>query len=207
MVRVGQANFPDIVTATITDTSDRPGAGVAIQTSTREVTLMAPMFQLNYKSSDLVTESPSTATTPTQVTLANTTPTAGSETNDNTSPPDTSSIPVASEQSGLSAGTAAGIGVGAGLGAILIVAALGWLWWKRVRKAPAEATWAETQTLKEERFHHYPFTTPVPGGHGPLEMAGPSHSPVELDPRHAPSELDVHSVSELWAESTRRAYR
>jgi hypothetical protein len=213
MISVGQFNFPDIVTATITDTSDKAGAGVAIQTSTRTITLAAPMYQLNYKSSDLATGPSSTATTPKQKTLTNTTPTAmttattGSAVNDNSPPPDTSSVPVASEQGGLPAGTAAGIGVGAGFGVILIVAALGWLWWKRVRRTPAEATWAETQTLKEEPFHQYPFTSPVPGGHGPIEMAGPSHSPVELDPRHAPPELGVHTTAELWAGSARRAYR
>jgi hypothetical protein len=107
----------------------------------------------------------------------------------------------------MSAGVAAGIGVGAGLGVMLLVAVLGWLWWKRVRRTPAEATWAETQTLKDGPFQQYPFTSPVPAGHGPIEMDGPSHSPVELDPRHAPTELAGQTAAEMWSGSGHRPYR
>jgi hypothetical protein len=144
----------------------------------------------------------SASTTPTAMETA----TAGSDLNDNSSPSDSSSTRVTSEQDGLSTGAAAGIIVGAGLGGILLVAALLWLWRKRVRRKPAEATWAETQTLKEEPFYQHPFTCPVPGGHGPIELDGPSYSPVELDPRHAPLELGGHATAELWTESNRRAY-
>lgn len=198
MVGVATASFPDIITVTIPDPSYP--ASSAIETVTREMNLFAPMFQLNYKASDLAPGSSPATTTITQTTPPSLTPTttAGSDANDNTSPSDSSPIPVASEEGGLSTGAVVGIGVGAALGGIFLVAVLGWLWWRRrVRRRTDDGTWSEPQEYKQEPFSQLRYTSPGPGGHAPVELDGPSHVPVELD---------GHTSAELSSESGRRLY-
>lgn len=142
IVGIAQATLPFAVTTTETAiTSTNGAAAAAVKTETPEFTLWAPMFQYNYKASDL--ESASRASTASSATTA---PSLGLSTTSSASPdPNTSSGASTGEQGGLSTGAIAGIAVGAAIGGILLVAIVGCLWWRRGRKRrdaasyPAEA--------------------------------------------------------------------
>jgi hypothetical protein len=211
---VAQGNFPDVVTATITDRSDTAGTLGAVRTVTREMVLLAPMFQLNFRSSDLVSEptSLSASTTGTPITTPpSLTPTAstGSDPNDNLNPAsdDASSTPNTTGQGGLSTGVVAGIGVGAALGGILFMAVVGWLWWTCVRKkrqsntgilAPAEpgkdhgmgyihsdGTWMAAHPYNQELPVPGPYQTPYSTAQDPYY----SNVHPELGDSRTPVEL------------------
>ena len=115
--------FPDIITITATATSS--GKAAALQTVTREMVLWAPMFQLNFRPTDLgLTSSTAsrTTTTPTLAPNAKSSATSPSSSSNTVTAPDPSSSG-SSNQSGLSTGAIAGIAVGAALGGILLGAA------------------------------------------------------------------------------------
>ncbi|KAL2128223.1 hypothetical protein VTI74DRAFT_9479 [Chaetomium olivicolor] len=129
LVSVSQATFPDVIVITTSATDATNSASAAVQTVTREMTLLAPMFQLNYRSSDLATLglSPSTSMSP------------STGLNAATNSPSTPAL-AASGQAGLSTGAAVGIGVGAALGGILFATVVAWVWAKRRRQRPAGTT-------------------------------------------------------------------
>ncbi|KAL2162931.1 hypothetical protein VTH06DRAFT_6767 [Thermothelomyces fergusii] len=112
---VAQTTLPAFVDIPIT-VSDDESNEIAVQTSTRQVVLLAPMFQLNFRSSDLVSSTTPVSSTQDSSTSTETSP-ASSET-----PLPTSSGPgdQSSGGSGLSAGATAGIAVGAALGGVLL---------------------------------------------------------------------------------------
>jgi hypothetical protein len=190
ITRVAQATFPDVVTATITDTtSNTLGPFGAVRTVTREMMLLAPMFQLNFKSSDLVSESTSSASTttgtpPTTTTASLSTPLAStgrSDPNDNLNSSgtsdDASTTPNTTGQGGLSTGAVAGIGVGAALGGMLLMAVLGWLWWKRRQRRDTASIPALAEAPGNghdmEYSHHH--------GSDPGTWGGAVHSPYKQE--------------------------
>lgn len=148
---VVQATLPFAVTSTETTTVNGE-ASAATKTGTPEFTLWAPMFQYNYKASDL--ESASKSST---VSSATTAPTLNLSSTTSSAPPDPTASGGASTggQGGLSTGAIAGIAVGAAIGGILLTAIIGCLWWRRVRKrrdafadsaeapSPGTGTWVE----------------------------------------------------------------
>ncbi|KAK4148650.1 hypothetical protein C8A00DRAFT_19556 [Chaetomidium leptoderma] len=132
MVSLAPATFPDIITTTA---SSGEGAGT-VETATRRMVLLAPMFQLNYQASDLEAPTSNTAST--------TSGSAQSSTSPNSSSSGTSSsgtnLPAAAGEGGLSTGATVGIGVGAAVGGIVVGVLALWLFMrKRKRTAPALA--------------------------------------------------------------------
>jgi hypothetical protein len=149
-VMVGaQATFPDLVTLTISTTTT-----TTIDVLTRRMTLMAPMFQLNHKATDLPgfthSSSPSSA---------------------------------ADVQGGLSARAAAGVGVGATLGAVSLAAVVV-LIWRRKRRQRAAVAGPEgigivpENTAWDKQQSPWP-TTELHAGYLPAELHT-SNSLVEL---------------------------
>lgn len=119
-----QATFPDIITTTATSDSTE-----GIGTVTRDVTLFAPMFQLNFRSSDLPAE------TNTQSLLSS----PRSRLYDPPSSATTSTTPsvVVVYESGagaLSTGGIIGVAVGAALGGVFLATVVAWLYIRRMRR-------------------------------------------------------------------------
>jgi hypothetical protein len=106
-----QATFPDVVTVTLTGSATTT---TTIDVLTRRMTLMAPMFQLNYRATDL----PGATTGFTHTSS----PTAAAD-----------------GQGGLSAGAAAGVGAGATLGAVFLAGVVAWVWRRKRRQTAAVA--------------------------------------------------------------------
>ena len=133
VVSQARETFPDIITTTATKTTSS-GGRAALQTVTREMILFAPMFQLNYRPTDLASATASSQTT--SALPSDTKSSATSSASSNTQP---TSDPSSSNQSGLSTGAIAGIGVGAALGGIFLgaVAILLLLRHRRRRNAAA----------------------------------------------------------------------
>lgn len=195
--------FPTIVTPTITAetiTGDqtlplsRPTtAPIAARTVTvpvpvREMILLAPMFQLNYQSSDLpstptpTSSSPSSnPMTPNQRATDTTTSTSG------TSPPPSDNPTASGIQGGLSTGAIVGVGVGAALGGLLLgIAAILLFLRHRRRKMASPAQELDGQwTGSPQAEYKYPVEAPV---HVITEMSAHperyevwgGHSPTEL---------------------------
>jgi hypothetical protein len=114
LVSLAQGTFPDTITTTATATG---ADGTAVtRVVAREITLLAPMFQLNYQSSDLATSSSSTSSAGS----AETTRTESIASTTNPASSDSTSSPATGGQGGLSTGAIAGIGVGAALGGIVL---------------------------------------------------------------------------------------
>ena len=133
---LARATFPDIITATVTtSTATNAGAAVATETITREIILLAPMFQLNFQSSDLETTTTSATTRSASTSLAGSSATTGAS-----SAPSDSTLPAAADgQARLSTGAIAGIAVGAALGGLLFGLALATWLVMRKRKRRREA--------------------------------------------------------------------
>lgn len=158
LASVSLATFPDVITVTpsnsaaATQTGVLPGPQVAPTAVTREILLMAPMFQLNFQSADLLS---STTTTHTGSTSgASSTPT------DSGSPAQQASSSGGSN--GLSTGATVGIGVGAALAGILLASVAAWLWVRRRRRAQMQPPAAATSQMPE-----------LPGHGGPWDGSGP----------------------------------
>ncbi|KAL2268940.1 hypothetical protein VTJ83DRAFT_3786 [Remersonia thermophila] len=138
MVNVGPATLPDLVTFTATDGSSEG----QVVTRTRDMVLLAPMYQLNFKASDLPQ---ATGTTDSTTSLPTTTPPPrtdanGSTITSGTNPGAASSNDALAESSssaGLSVGATAGIAVGAAVSALLL-AFLAWYLWQRRQKRARE---------------------------------------------------------------------
>lgn len=139
---IREAAFPDLVV-----TTDKSGS---VETVTHAVRLMAPMFQLNYQASDLVSASASvTSQQPSQQPSQTITPAATAgvviDASTATSASSTGSVTssaAADRQGGLSTGATIGLGVGAALGGILFAAVVVGVWLclrKRARATTVEA--------------------------------------------------------------------
>ncbi|KAK4188176.1 hypothetical protein QBC35DRAFT_496843 [Podospora australis] len=212
------AAFPDIITMT-------NSARQAVVTERPAMTLLAPMFQLNFKSSDKETETSSeTSSTTSSRTFTTSTSIPGGGTGNNNSPPDlgndninasdtdnSSNLIASPSNNGLSTGAIAGIAVGAALAGILLAAFVACLF---------------IQKRRRDRSNQ-----PLPPYDGAPEVAGPGHQPSmyskppplygsELDNGWSPTEMPVghaqggggyppemaagqQAVAARWAEQAR----
>ncbi len=158
VISQARETFPDIITATAT-TATSSGGGAALQTVTREMTLLAPMFQLNYRPTDLASASTSSQTT--SASLSGTKTSATSSASSNAQPaPDVGN----SNQSGLSTGAIAGIGVGAALGGIFLGALAILLLLRHRRRRKTAAVGPPPQEPPQEQQHGGGAWTGVGGG-------------------------------------------
>ncbi|KAK4041293.1 hypothetical protein C8A01DRAFT_14965 [Parachaetomium inaequale] len=151
VVGLGQATIPVIIEITTTETATATsGQGaIAVQTTTEEVLMLAPMFQLNYQASDLETGT--------------------------TSPPSATSTDssAATDQGGLSTGAIVGIGVGAALGALLL-GAVAILLFMRNRKRQREL--APESNAIELHSWSGPHAVEMPAGHESGRLSHHGHS-------------------------------
>ena len=155
--------------------------------------LFAPMFQLNYRSSDLASSTTPPLTTGPSTTEG-TTSIASQSTSSDTASSD-SSVPAADE-GGLSTGAVVGIGVGAALGGILLGMLAIWLFFRKrkQKRAAAEAAaaggaWPETQGGGAEPQVDYKYAAEmlVPNQQIPAEAW--SQSPIEIGTQPRPAEM------------------
>ncbi|EAQ86191.1 hypothetical protein CHGG_07444 [Chaetomium globosum CBS 148.51] len=164
LVNFGQVTYPVFIdiTTTITEATSTGGRGTLAVPTSQEVTLLAPMFQLNYQASDVAkTTAPPTAQASPSSSESSHSPPISS--NPVGSDP-TSGNPVpAGEQGGLSTGAVVGIGVGAALGGILlgVLAILFFL-----RKKTGAAEFPESQPAEQPQYD-YKYATEMPGWHQP----------------------------------------
>ncbi|KAK4106968.1 hypothetical protein N658DRAFT_520411 [Parathielavia hyrcaniae] len=190
LVNVGQLTLP---TAIITASSGT-GAPAPVQTETRPVTLYAPMFQLNYQSSDMAALSPSTSMGAT-ATGSTSAPNDSSNaaTDSSSSSPAASNAPVAaseSNQPGLSTAALVGIAVGAAVGTILLAAVVSWVWIKRRRQRAAQTVGPDgIGGAGETKFDTGYYGNHAVHGWAPSELAAHRWAPSELEPSHGSSEL------------------
>lgn len=165
LVNFGQVTYPVFIdiTTTITEATSTGGRGTLAVPTSQEVTLLAPMFQLNYQASDVAkTTAPPTAQASPSSSESSHSPPISS--NPVGSDP-TSGNPVpAGEQGGLSTGAVVGIGVGAALGGILL-GVLAILFFLRKRKTGA-AEFPESQPAEQPQYD-YKYATEMPGWHQP----------------------------------------
>jgi LPXTG-motif cell wall-anchored protein len=146
------------------------------------VSLLAPMFQLNFKASDLATASETSSTS--RQTSSTESTDSSRETGANSSDP--SKDPTPSDGGGLSTGAQAGIGVGAAAIALLLIG-LAWFFFRRRRAR-------ETQAADE--MAAYAAGAPPPkymAGQTPLraELLGAQPGTnYELQGTQRPAELD-----------------
>lgn len=180
MVSVSLATFPDIITVPVTTATEIPGGPIAFGTATREMTLLAPMFQLNFQQSDL---SPTTtAPTITPTTTAETTAAATTHT--------TSSTPVGvvveGGSDGLSTGATVGVAVGAAIGGLLLgaLAIAAWFWRKRRREQAA--TLVPQEVAGDSQYGGMVYY-----GAAAPKYAGQPSPPVELP--MPPSAVELYS--------------
>jgi hypothetical protein len=145
LVNFGEVTYPVFVdlTTTLTQETSTGGRGTVAVPTSQEVTLLAPMFQLNYRSSDLA---PTTTPPPTMLVSPSRSSVSIASTDSNSA----SSIPLtpASEQDGLSTGAIVGIAVGAALGGILLGVLAILLFIRNRKKRAAAAAWPGTQTAE-----------------------------------------------------------
>jgi hypothetical protein len=227
---IAQATFPDTITTTITN---KAGPTSTVQTVTREMLLMAPMIQINFKSSDLASapSPPTASTTADPATGTNTDADAdadadaGSDANKsdaNRSGSDDSSAGSAnnddSRGGGLSTGAVAGVGVGAALGGILLATVFGWLLWRRARRARRGSEVASTAAagpipglsgLHEAdnargAWQGQVYKPEAPYYHYPQDAGRHSTPPVELENQAAAAELSAVSSVPSYARWTSR---
>lgn len=104
------------VPATITETIESPSASLTA-TLISTVTIYAPLFQLNYQSTDLPSTHSSSTTHTTTSTMGSTITIPESLSSQSTSPSPSAGV-------GLSSGAKAGVGVGAGIGGLLLLATI-----------------------------------------------------------------------------------
>ena len=163
---LGPVTYPVFidVTTTVTEETSTGGRGtVAVQTS-KGVALLAPMFQLNYRSSDLPPAT-TTMTTPPATTGVSGLEGVTSAPPESTGSDSGASDPAApaAEDEGLSTGAIVGISIGAALGCILLGVLAIWLFFrnKKQKRAAAAAAAAgglpETQGRGEELQFDYKY--------------------------------------------------
>ncbi|KAH6641280.1 hypothetical protein F5144DRAFT_563049 [Chaetomium tenue] len=187
LVNVAPVTYPvfiDIMT-TITEATSTGGRGPLATQASKQMALLAPMFQLNYQASDLAQ-----TTTP---------PTAQAQPSESSNSPPISSDPFvpddssfsshpggAPEQDGLSTGAIVGIAVGAALGGILL-GVLAILFIRKKRRAGAPEL-AESQPPEQPQYD-YKY---------PAEMPG-SNQPYRTELWTQPAELS--SGSDRWSHN------
>lgn len=185
IVGIAQATLPFAVTTTETAVTNTNGAAaVAVKTETPEFTLWAPMFQYNYKASDL--ESASRASTASSATAA---PSLGLSTTSSAPPdPNTGTVASTGGQGGLSTGAIAGIAVGAAIAGILLAAIVGCLWWRRGRKRRDTASYpAETAGAPPGTDYQVEADTGIDRNELPTKAAWyPTGEAPELEDRRGP---------------------
>ncbi|KEY66395.1 hypothetical protein S7711_05829 [Stachybotrys chartarum IBT 7711] len=174
LTNIQLATFPDEITVIVTQTDDGDTA-TETRIARREITLLAPMIQINYQSSDMTpteTVRPSTGSSSTrdipETTIPETNETGQREPGDS----DTTAT------SGIS-GDTIGIIVGVTVGGLLALAGVAWLVWRRrgrrrASKPPAHEHHASPIDAYESKYRQ-DTSTWIP----PAEMAG-HHDPVEL---------------------------
>ncbi|KAL2168871.1 hypothetical protein VTG60DRAFT_6773 [Thermothelomyces hinnuleus] len=190
---LAQATFPAFVDVPTTITDDGSNE-IAVQTYTQEVVFLAPMFQLNFQSSDLVT---STTPPPTSASSTQDGPKSTTDTNSASF----NSLPTGSGQggqsgggSGLSTAATAGIAVGAALvGVLLGILAIVLFIRNRKKEGPAASpVWQETspagappsQYIMGHGTYKYVSELPSAGGeHSELPEAW--HDRYELPVQHS----------------------
>ncbi|UKZ76498.1 hypothetical protein TrVFT333_004204 [Trichoderma virens FT-333] len=124
----GFETFPTVVTFTQTDTAS---GVVDVETSTRQMVLYAPMFQLNFQSSDL----PASTTTASTTSTSNTATTrTTSSTSQQTTTSGADNGAAINPSSGLSNGAKVGLGVGLGLGVAFLLAFAAFIYYYRRSK-------------------------------------------------------------------------
>ncbi|KAK4149950.1 hypothetical protein C8A00DRAFT_18438 [Chaetomidium leptoderma] len=187
MVNLAPATFPDIITTTATASS---GGAIAVQTATRSMVLLAPMFQLNYQSSDISAASSSSSSS-----AASTTPTDRTSSSTDSASSDTT-LPTPASQGGLSTGAMVGVGVGAALGGILL-GILAVVLFLRKRKRTESAAAGHDRAGGPQTQPQYYAAEPVQKD-AQYWIGAP---PVELHQHQRVAELDDHQRPELPAES------
>jgi hypothetical protein len=158
LANLGQATFPAVITTTTINNDISP-----VETAGTEVTLLAPLFQLNYRSSDLLSTMTSaviTSTTQSDISSTSSSPSSGA------SPP---------PPPGLSTGAAVGVGIGAALGGILLIISVvvGWVWVKKRKQSAAAAVPEsphEAQLMLEAQEHPDKYVAPPPSWARPIEL-------------------------------------
>ncbi|KAJ8131109.1 hypothetical protein O1611_g2516 [Lasiodiplodia mahajangana] len=132
------------VPATVTETVGRSSTSLtAMVIST--VTILAPLFQLNYQSTDLSSSQTSLTTQTTVSTPANT---------DMVPAPSNSSSSSLSAKTVLSSGAKAGIGVGAGIGGLLILGAASFFCFRRRKSSNPVSELMAVETPPAFAQHH-----------------------------------------------------
>lgn len=171
VVDIQLATFPDIITSLATWKEDG-SITTETYTATRKITLLAPMFQVNYRSSDMLPIETSESSL------------SGSS---------TSSIPNASEtgqdepresDSGLP-GDKIGIIAGAAIGGFLVCAVTAWFFWRRRKRGQARISPATEDHPPPVEIHELKSHSNTTPSTLPTEMGSNPH-PVEL-PGSVPS--------------------
>ncbi|KAH6850488.1 hypothetical protein B0I37DRAFT_371758 [Chaetomium sp. MPI-CAGE-AT-0009] len=197
LVNFGQVTYPAFVhfTTTVTQETETGGQGAVAMPTSQELVLMAPMFQLNFQSSDLApptTPPPKTLSSPSESSV----PVASKSTDSNSASSDP--LPPAAGQDGLSTGAAVGIGVGAAIGGILLgMLAIILFMRHRKRKGAVVAGWPETQAAGQPQYDYkYPAEMSVQNEPNYAEMMG--QQPYYDGTTSPPTELS--SGSSPWVE-------
>lgn len=121
--KLGTATFPDLITQTTTISDEATEIS-----STRTMSLLAPMFVIVYQPSDLTpTETGATETESTST---------GSPTSSSTTTPDGNE----DKSDGLTSGARIGIIVGSVVGGLLVCAVVAWFIWRRWRRGRKDVT-------------------------------------------------------------------
>lgn len=165
LVNVAQVTYPvfNDITTTLTEATSTGGRGPQVVQTSLEVTLLAPMFQLNYQASDLAqTTAPPTA----QVSRPSPSESSGSPpiaSNSGGSDSVPGPLPSAADQGGLSTGAVVGIGVGAALGGILlgVLSILFFIRKRKVRAAHVELPDNQQQPTEHPQYD-YKYATEMP---------------------------------------------
>ncbi|KAH6693692.1 hypothetical protein F5X68DRAFT_273224 [Plectosphaerella plurivora] len=195
------ASFPDVITRTesLGGDSSNPPSAVQTVTELRTMTLLAPMFQINFQSTDLPGYTSTVSTTNT-TTESSTTTQSSAETSASTA-----GASSGSEDSGLTTGAKIGVIVGSIAGGLVSLALVGWGLYKlrQLRSAAAQSSAATAPSAwgQPPQGQYHPM---YPQQHsteyhdhsgwvaaGPIEMDRGQGTPAELDRGHGmPAELD-----------------
>ncbi|KAL7938640.1 hypothetical protein V8C35DRAFT_288748 [Trichoderma chlorosporum] len=163
--------FPEVVTVTQTDTA----SSVDVETSTVTMVLYAPMFQLNFQSTDLPA-----STTATRTTLSTSSRQTSSESQQTTSSAADNSTGTNSS-AGLSSGAKVGLGVGLGLGIAFLLAFSAFIFYYRRSKrgTPLRSELADTevpQVTEDPKVKKAPGQVYEMGDYyAPVELPGDNH--------------------------------
>ena len=186
LVNFGQVTYPVFIDITTTVTEATSSGGrVAVETSSQEVTLLAPMFQLNYQASDLeqITTPPTVQASPSESSPPITSNSVGSD-------PASDPLTPAADGGGLSTGAIVGIGVGAALGGILLGVLAILLFIRNRKRKRAAAVLAESKPAEQPQYDYkYPAEMPVWNQTSRVELASqpPNYARIESQPVELPS--------------------